>query len=173
MSPRRVAETPVRPPVVGPSFLVSQVGGHAALEFGACLAPLGLKPHHVGILRIVGRNSGLSQQVLSETLGVFASRLVLLIDDLEQRQLIERRERPSDRRSYGLRITARGRKTLAAIGALTVGLEDRLFAALTQKERSLVSALLSRVADEQGLTPGAHSSYRQLTPSTGTKRRKT
>jgi DNA-binding MarR family transcriptional regulator len=149
-------------PVVGPSFLVSQVGGHAALEFTARLAPLGLKPLHAGILRLVGRNTGLSQQALSALLGVFASRLVLLIDDLEKRQLIERRESPTDRRSYQLRLTARGRKTLAAVGALTAGLEDNLFAALSPRERGLVSALLARVADEQGLTPGVHTAYRQL-----------
>lgn len=102
---------PVEPPFVAPSvslsFLVSQLGGYAALESGARLAPLGLEPHHAGILRIVGRNPGLSQQALSETLGVFASRLVLLLDTLEARVLIARREHPADRRSYRLHLTPR------------------------------------------------------------------
>jgi DNA-binding MarR family transcriptional regulator len=155
-------EAALLPPLVGPSFLVSQVGAIAALGFGARLAPLGLKPHHAGILRILGRNPGVSQQELSEVLGVFASRLVLLVDELEKHQLLERRANRSDRRSHRLHLTARGRKMLAAIGAVTLGLEEQLFAALTQKERTLLSALLTRVVAEQGLQPGVHSAYREL-----------
>jgi len=162
MSTEPDTEFALLPPVVGPSFLVSQVGALAALEFGARLAPLGIKPHHAGILRILGRNPGISQQALSEVLGVFASRLVLLLDELETQQLLERRANPSDRRSYRLRLTARGRKTLAAIGTVTLALEEQLFAALTPKERSLLTDLLTRVAAGQGLEPGVHSAYREL-----------
>jgi len=158
-------------PTVGPAFLVSQVGGHAALEFAARLAPLGLKPHHAGILRLVDKNPGLSQQTLSELLGVFASRLVLLLDELEVEQLIARSESTSDRRSYRLKLTSHGRKTLAAIGALTVGLEEQLFASLTRKELTELAALLARVADEQGLRSGVHSAYQQLKPHRPSSRR--
>jgi DNA-binding MarR family transcriptional regulator len=164
MSTRRDHEVPTVAPVVGPAFLVSQVGAFAALEFAAALAPLGLKPHDAGILRIVDKNPGLSQQALSELLGVFASRLVLLLDELEEKRLIERSASASDRRAYRLHLTLHGRKALAAIGALTVRLEERLFASLTSKESSQLAALLARVADEQGLRPGVHSAYRQLTP---------
>lgn len=147
-------------PVVGPSFLVSQVGAHAALEFGAKLESLDLNPRHAGILRMVGRNPGLSQQALSEVLGLFASRLVALLDELEERALVERREHPSDRRSYGLHLTKNGEKSLAKIGALTTELEERMFAALTAAELRTLTSLLERVVAGQSLTPGVHSAYR-------------
>ena len=160
MPKHRLAEAALRAPAVGPSFLVSQVGAHAALEFGARLESLGLGPRHAGVLRIVGRNAGLSQQALSEMLGLFASRLVRLVDELEARALLERRADPVDRRRYGLHLTKKGARTLEAIGALTGELEDDLFAALSRAERRQLAALLERVVAEQDLTPGVHSAYR-------------
>jgi hypothetical protein len=37
-----------------------------------------------------------------------------------------------------------------------------LCAALTEPERARLAALLRRIADEQGLTPGVHPGYRTL-----------
>jgi DNA-binding MarR family transcriptional regulator len=48
---------------------------------------------------------GLSQQAIGEKLGMFASRLVGLIDELEKLDLVERRNSPSDRRTYALFLT--------------------------------------------------------------------
>ena len=42
------------------------------------------------------------------------SRMVALVDELEQRGLVERRPHPSDRRVRALYLTAEGREMLAA-----------------------------------------------------------
>src|SRR5262249_29377938 len=103
-------------PAGGLAFLLSPVGGHAPGQFGGRPEAVGLKPGHAGILRVIRQADGLSQQALGEKLGVFPSRLVALLDELEERGLVERRDRPTDRRSYALYLTGAGREALEQIG---------------------------------------------------------
>jgi DNA-binding MarR family transcriptional regulator len=151
----------LKPPPVGLAFLLSQAGAHAALTFGEQLRALNLKPHDAGILRILGSNPGITQQALSDTLGMFPSRLVGLLDGLETQHLIERRVSPSDRRIYRLHLTKAGRKALTALGRLTAQLEECIFAALDKKERDSLHALLRRIVSQQRITPSVHPAYRQ------------
>jgi len=153
---------PFTPPPVGLSFLLSQAGAHAAAGFTERLAQLNLKPYHAGILRMLGSNPGLTQQTLSGLLRIFPSQLVALLDALETRRLIERRNQPSDRRSYGLYLTTAGRSALNRIGRLTLQLEEDLFAALTEREKATLQEFLRRIVAQQGVTHGVHPAYRQL-----------
>src|SRR6516162_7918614 len=87
---------------LSPSFLIAQVGAHAASQFAKRLRKLKLAPQHAGILRILNSTPGITQQRLAATLEMVPSRLVVLIDDMEKRGLIERRENLRDRRRYAL-----------------------------------------------------------------------
>src|SRR5262245_46141816 len=149
-------------PKVGVAFLLSQVGAHAAYRFEERLAALELKPHHAGLLRMLGANPGLSQQELSDLFGVFPSRLVVLLDQLEVRRLIERRDDPSDRRGHRLHLTNAGRKALATVGSLTRELEHDLCSTLSDAERENLTGLLARIVAEQNITPAVHPAYRRL-----------
>jgi len=149
-------------PPVGVAFLLSQVGAHAAYVFEEQLRALELTPHHAGLLRMLGSNPGLSQQELSNLFGVFPSRLVLLLDQLETRRLIERRDNPADRRGYRLHLTTAGRKALATIGRLTRQLESDLCSALSSEERKILTTLLERIVAQQNITPAVHPAYRKL-----------
>ena len=111
---------------------------------------------------MLGSNPGLTQQALSELLGVFPSQLVRFLDSLEEQQLIERRDTPGDRRSYRLHLTRKGRSVLARIGELTQELERDFFAALSVAENRLLQELLSRVVAQRNITPGVHPAYKQL-----------
>lgn len=155
-------DAPTKPPPVGVAFLVSQVGAHAAVAFAERLTALNLKPHDAGILRMLGGNGGITQQALSTLLGMFPSQLVALLDAMENRGLIERRNTPSDRRSYRLYLNKPGRKALTAIGRLTLQLEKDLFAALSKQEKKILQALLTRIVAQQGVTPGVHPAYRLI-----------
>jgi DNA-binding MarR family transcriptional regulator len=153
--------TPNAPPV-GLAFLLSQVGTHAAIDFSKRLYVLGLKPHDSGILRILGSNPGITQQALSAMLRIFPSRLVALLDHLESHKLIDRRNNPTDRRSYRLYLTKGGRMVLRRIGQLTHQLEDHLFAALSKREKEVLFDVLTRIVLQQEITPGVHPAYSQL-----------
>lgn len=158
---KRIA-VPRRAPHVGVAFLLSQVGAHAAYAFEERLSAMELKPHHAGLLRMLGANPGLSQQELSDLFGVFPSRLVVLLDQLETRRLIERRDDPSDRRGHRLKLTNAGRKSLARIGELTRGLENDLCSSLSDAQRETLTGLLARIVAQQKITPAVHPAYRKL-----------
>jgi DNA-binding MarR family transcriptional regulator len=145
-----------------PAFLLAQIGGHAAAKFAERLSVLGLAPPHAGILGAINRSEGLSQQALCERLRVMPSRLVTLVDDLEQRGLVERRDKPEDRRTYALYLTEKGRNALKAIGLAAREHQEALCAALTEEEREGLARVLQRIADQQGLTPGVHPGFSRL-----------
>ena len=147
-----------------PSFLLVQVGGHAASQFAKRLIALKLTPPDVGILRLLGINAGVSQQELSGKLGIHPSRLVAILDELERRGFVQRKPNANDRRQYALHLTDDGRKMLDEIGLIGREHGEALCAALNDEERATLSELLQKIAGEQGLTPGVHPGYRQLKP---------
>ncbi len=162
--PRRRATPASAPPDVsdGIGFLLSQVGSHSSARFADRLEPLGFKPAHAGVLRLIREADGLSQQALGERLGVFASRLVGLIDELEGRGLVERRNSPSDRRSYALYLTQAGRAALEQIGRCSREIQEEVCASLSDAEKAQLAEFLRRIAAEQGLTPGVHPAFRRM-----------
>jgi len=144
------------------AFLLAQVGAHAASRFGERLKKLKLIPAHAGIMRILGARQGMTQQALAETLGMFPSRLVALLDELESRGLIERRASQEDRRRYALHLTEKGHSMLVDIGLVAREHQQALLAVLSQEEQGRLANLLQRVADEQGLTRGVHPGYARI-----------
>jgi DNA-binding MarR family transcriptional regulator len=113
----------------------------------------------MGILRT---QPALTQQALAGVLGMQPSRLVALVDELETRALIERRENSEDRRSYALHLTEKGHAALSAIGRVGREHQQALLTALNEDEQRQLGVLLKRIADQQGLTPGVHPGYARL-----------
>jgi DNA-binding MarR family transcriptional regulator len=142
--------------------LLAQVGAHAAGKFAERLSAINLSPPHAGILHVVHTSGGISQQSLAEHLRILPSRLVVLIDELEERGMVERRADPADRRSYALHLTDKGRGTMKAIGRVARDHQDALLASLSAQERDLLASLLLRVVDQQGLRPGVHPGFARL-----------
>jgi DNA-binding MarR family transcriptional regulator len=155
-------EAPLPDPATNPAFLLSQVGAHASARFGERVAVLGLSAPHTGILFRLSASEGVSQRSLARALGVMPSRLVDLLDELEQRGLVERRNDPDDRRVYALHLTRRGRLALQSVVRISQEHQDALLAALSPVERATLASLLKRVADEQGLLPGVHPGYARI-----------
>jgi len=151
----------VRSPEVGISFLLSQLGAHAASRFGELLTPLGIEPHHAGILRMLSVNPGLTQQALSELFGVFPSRLVQLLDELQVMGLIERRTSPSDRRIYLVQLTVDGAEKLKEVQKVTRKLDQEMERGLDRAERDEFERILRTIVLEQRITPAVHPSYRK------------
>jgi DNA-binding MarR family transcriptional regulator len=134
------------------AYLLVQLGFHVARQFSERLAPLDLEPRHAGLLFRLAANEGLSQQAVGELLGLNPTRMVFLVDELEQRGLVERRRNATDRRSYALYLTAQGRDKLRKVRASGSRHQDELGASLTQAERIELTELLGRLAAEQGIT---------------------
>src|SRR5689334_11731202 len=97
------------------AFLLAQLGAYAAGQFGERAAEVGFTPPEAGLLRLISRAPGQSQQQIAAQLGTRPSRLVALVDGLEQRGLLERRRNTEDRRNYALHLTDAGRDALAVL----------------------------------------------------------
>lgn len=145
-----------------PAFLLTQLGSHAASQFAERLATLDLTPPDAGILRLLRAAAGLSQQELAARLQIHPSRLVAVLDNLEKRGFVERRENPEDRRLYSLYLTKKGAEVLESIGKVAREHQDVLLAALNREERAELTNLLLKVADQQGLARGIHPGYQRL-----------
>ncbi|MCA9631683.1 MAG: MarR family transcriptional regulator [Myxococcales bacterium] len=155
--------TQLKAPRVGLAYLLSQIGAHAADEFGQRLKPLELTTQHVGILRLLAMKPvELTQRKLAEHLRIQPSRLVLLLDELERKGLVARHTDPEDRRAKRLAATEPGLDRFRAVEALTRDLEAELFEDLSRDERAALAGLLRRVAAKADLIPGVHPAYRRL-----------
>jgi DNA-binding MarR family transcriptional regulator len=145
-----------------PAFLLAQLGAHAASQFAERLGVLELTPPDAGILRLLRIAAGLSQQELASKLQIHPSRLVAILDNLEKRGFVERRANPDDRRLYSLHLTKDGEEVLERMGKVAREHQDALLTALSREERNELTALLLRIADQQGLVRGVHPGYQRL-----------
>ena len=134
------------------AYLLVQLGFHVARRFSERLAPLGLEPRHAGVLFRLAANEGLSQQAIGELIGLNPTRMVFLVDELEQRGLVERRRNAADRRSYALYLTAQGREKLREVRASGSRHQDEIGGSLIRDERVQLTSLLRKLATEQGIT---------------------
>jgi DNA-binding MarR family transcriptional regulator len=146
----------------GAAFLLAQLGAHAADRFAERIDGLGITPPHAGILRLVAASPAQNQQALAKRLGVLPSRMVILIDELTEKGLVERKRSTKDRRHSELVLTKRGRRILEKLSKLAAEHEADLCAGLTAAERDTLAALGRKIVHQQGLTPDVHPGYRKL-----------
>src|ERR1043165_6088603 len=125
----------------GAAFLLAQLGAHAAQRFADRIRPLGISPPHAGILRMIASMPECSQQSLARRMGVVPSRIVVLIDELADKNLVERRRSEKDRRNYELALTPDGYKLLERLFVAAAEHETDLCAALTEGERAKLASL--------------------------------
>lgn len=137
-------------------FLISQLGFLASGGFMAALAPVGIDPREFLLMRFVAAADGPSQQALSERLAVPASRMVALVDHLEEAGFIERRSDPEDRRVRRLYLTRKGRGVLERAEKIAIDYETRLCAGINREEREQLIDLLQKLQASHTHLPGVH-----------------
>lgn len=140
-------------------FALSSLGYAVARHFRATLAPLSLEPREFALLRAVAAAEGQTQQALGDRLQIPASRMVAFVDALEERELLERRPYPNDRRAKALYLTAEGSRLLDKAFGLAIEFEQRLCADFTSAERRQLLDLLQRAGAQLGLQSGVHAAH--------------
>src|SRR5262249_17994750 len=106
-------------------------------------------------------DSGISQRALSKLLSMLPTRVVVLVNELEKRGLVERRQKPEDRRAYGLHLTRGGHQVLASIRRIARIHNEQICAGSSDEDRTKLASLLSRVAARLKFTPGFDAGYRR------------
>ncbi|HUB98367.1 MAG TPA: MarR family winged helix-turn-helix transcriptional regulator [Solirubrobacterales bacterium] len=138
------------------AFLLSQVGIHAARRFSERMEEIDLQPPLFRILNLVDAAEGRSQQAIGEAIEVPPSRMVALVDELEQRGLVERRPDPLDRRVRALYLTPKGRETLTRGRVIAKAHERELTKGMSATDRERLVKLLQEIVDRQTIGPGVH-----------------
>src|SRR3954468_22258612 len=138
------------------AFLLSQVGAHVSVRFAARCHELELTPSEAAVLRLVGRTPGLSQRSLADRVGTVPSRMVTLIDGLEERGLVARARSSIDRRNYELHLTAHGQALLAALRQGAEAHESEILDGLTPEQTDHLAAALQALLRVHQLDPEVH-----------------
>jgi DNA-binding MarR family transcriptional regulator len=124
-----------------------------------------LSPSQFNLLNVLrAAPAGLSQVELSRQLIVHRSNVTGLVDRLEARGLVERGERPGDRRTYEVVLTAEGARLLREILPHYFAAAERAWGDLPVERVGAIAADLGRVF-ENALREG-----RRLGRTTGAPR---
>ena len=132
---------------------------HAQLRMAelnaAALAPFGITGRELAVLLAIDSQAPLSQQEAARRLGVDRTTMVALIDELEGKQLVQRRQDPADRRKNVVALTPAGRATLRKAGKASDEAERRLLAPLTGDQAAQVREALCMIAFPTVTEPAA------------------
>src|ERR671925_671160 len=143
-SPRTPPTVPQLPEelLASATFLLKRLGFAAKERAMEAYERTGLHPYHYAVLLVLGEGSRETQGAIADTLGYDRGQLVGLLDELEERGLVERRRDPEDRRRHLVRLTPDGKRTLNRLRALARQIEDEFLAPLSDAECATLHALL-------------------------------
>jgi MarR family transcriptional regulator for hemolysin len=97
-------------------------------------------------LAYVGRlGEGVRQKELAEALGIQGPSLVRLLDALERRGLIERREQEGDRRARGIYLTQSGRRLQQRILRITDSIQERILQSADARDLDACARLFNHI----------------------------
>lgn len=117
------------------------------------LTRFGLRLVTWSALSVIKENPGLRQSQLADILSIERPNLVLLLDELERADLINRDRDSADRRAYCLSLTETGEVLYAEALLAVEAHEDRMTEGLTAEERVALIAMLRRI-EANGKTGG-------------------
>jgi DNA-binding MarR family transcriptional regulator len=132
--------------VASSGFLLARLGLAFKATALARIEQEGFEPHHYSVLAMLAEGARETQATIADALDLDPSRLVALLDSLEQRGLIARQRDPHDRRRHVVSITPAGKRHLDRLRAITKQLEDEFFAPLAGPERKAFHQSLMRLA---------------------------
>lgn len=144
------------PPFEAVGFLLSSLGYAVSRQFHAVLKPLGLEPRHFAVLRTVRVLEGATQQAVASFLQIPPSRMVAILDNLEERGLVERRQRPDDRRSRAMFLTPAGADLLAKAKAVAGDFEQQVCGEMTPEDRAALVRTLQEIGARLGVPAHSH-----------------
>lgn len=136
--------SPHRPPL---AILLLETGEFVTGELRTTLAGGRLRPRHCQLLMHLSDRGSAGQQDLLEALGLDASVLVGLLNDLEGDGLVRRVRDPADRRRHIVELSDRGRQELTRMNQLLAAIDDTLFAGVSLADQAALRRTLQAVRE--------------------------
>jgi DNA-binding MarR family transcriptional regulator len=103
---------------------------------------VGMNLKNLVVLAYLRDHRSSSQQTLTDELSMDSNTGVLILNDLEDFEFVERRRDPSDRRRHIVDITRRGLEALEAAEQAQGSIEDEILAGLSVEDRATFRRLL-------------------------------
>jgi MarR family transcriptional regulator, transcriptional regulator for hemolysin len=128
-------------------FLLHDLARHSRMEADRRAAAQGLTLAQWKILIHLERQAGLSQKELAEILEVEPITIARLIDRLEARGLVQRRDDPSDRRIWRLHLTKGAAPALKALAHERAAMLEAITKGLSSAEVAAVAAAMERMKE--------------------------
>ncbi len=133
------------------------IGYHMKRAFNVVQADLvqTLKPFDLRMLTytalvLIVDNPGMRQSQLADAMDIERPNLVVIIDELERRELIIRERVPTDRRAYALKATLAGRQMYEKAVAAVTAHETVLLAGIDEATRATVIAAMKQIEKSPG-----------------------
>lgn len=148
-SPPDVQRLNARPPkelLSSTSFLLKRLGWEIKDRALQAFESTGLNPQHHAVLSVLEEGAPEAQGTIADALGYDRSHLVGLLDELEQRGLVERKRDPADRRRHVVKLTPAGKETLVRLRSIVKRFEKEFFAPLDAEQRETLHSLLRLLA---------------------------
>lgn len=134
------------------SRLLSQLTARSDRLINEGLAQVDARKWHYAVLASLQEYGPGSQAELSRRTGIYRSDMVGVLNELAERDLVERVPDPDDRRRNIITISARGRRRLPRLDKVLDDLQDELLAPLSPAERDQLVQLLTRLLDHHTRT---------------------
>ncbi|MGW6908188.1 MarR family winged helix-turn-helix transcriptional regulator [Streptomyces sp. NPDC054940] len=129
------------------SRLLSQLTMRSDRLIGEGLARADARRWHYAVLASLEEYGPGSQAELSRRSGIYRSDMVGVLNELAERDLVERAPDPGDRRRNIITISPQGRRRLRRLDKVLDDLHDELLAPLSPAERDQLVRLLTRLLD--------------------------
>ena len=127
-------------------FLLARASAIAVGAGNDALRPLGLSVRAFATLTLAAEHDGITQREISDFLRLDPSRVVAIVDDLEDRGLVSRVVARDDRRMRAVVATPAGRELFRAAVAATRAAQHDAFALPTPEARAEAIRLLRLLA---------------------------
>jgi DNA-binding MarR family transcriptional regulator len=127
-------------------YLLARLGLAFKIQAITRAAASGFELYDYSVLAILGEGDRATQATIANALMLDPSRLVALLDSLEERGMVTRQRDPHDRRRHVVSITDTGRSELARVRAIVHQLEDEFFAPLDIESREALHEMLVALA---------------------------